>query len=130
MNYSIRFVSMSQVVGIIGASDKPDRYAYLAAESLEKHGHQVLLVNPFKESIHGKLCLKHIGESTVPVDTVTIYVNAERFKNHLDSIIESKPKRIIFNPGAESQESYETLEKNGIEVVEACTLVMLNTGQF
>jgi hypothetical protein len=41
-----------------------------------------------------------------------------------------KPKRIIFNPGAENRAFGEKLEKAGVEVVEACTLVMLHMGQY
>lgn len=121
---------MSEIVAIIGASDKPDRYASMAAESLEQHGHQTVLVNPHKESINGKSCLKHLGEFDGQVDTVTVYVNAARFKDHLSAILEARPNRVIFNPGAESPDTYSDLEADGIEVLEACTLVMLNTGQF
>jgi predicted CoA-binding protein len=41
---------MSQVVGIIGASDNPNKYAYLAAESLESNGFEVVRINPFKNT--------------------------------------------------------------------------------
>ena len=121
---------MGQNVAIIGASDKPDRYAFKAAHMLEQHGHQLVLVNPYKDSIDGLPCFKHIGDSPEPVETVTVYVNAERFTDHLESIVEAKPRRVIFNPGTESPESYSVLEKNGIEVMEACTLVLLSTDQF
>lgn len=121
---------MKQTVAIIGASDKPDRYAHKAAEMLESHGHQVVLVNPFKESIEGERCLNDVAEFEGPVDTVTVYVNAGRFQEHLTSILLKKPRRVIFNPGAEAPESYPALEQNGVEVEEACTLVLLNTGQF
>jgi len=121
---------MKQTVAVIGASDKPDRYAYRAAEILEAHGHQVVLVNPFKELINGEPCLKDVLQFDGALDTVTVYVNAKRFQEHLASILEKKPRRIIFNPGAEAPESYPVLERNGIEVEEACTLIMLSTGQF
>ncbi|MDA0750579.1 MAG: CoA-binding protein [Verrucomicrobia bacterium] len=121
---------MKQTVAIIGASDKPDRYAYRVAEMLESHGHQVVLVNPFKEFINGGPCLKDVLQFDGTLDTVTVYVNATRFLEHLDSILEKKPRRIIFNPGAEAPEAYPLIEKEGVLVEEACTLVLLNTGQF
>ena len=121
---------MRQTVAIIGASDKPDRYAYKAAEMLESHGYQIVLVNPFKESIEGQPCLKDLNQFKGELDTVTVYVNAARFQEHLASILDKKPRRVIFNPGAEAPESYADLEQNGIEVEEACTLVLLSTGQF
>jgi predicted CoA-binding protein len=121
---------MSQVVGIIGASDNPERYAYLAAESLERNGFEVVLVNPFKQSIHGKPCYKRLHDAPLKIDSVSVYVNSARFTEHLESVIESKPKRIVFNPGAEAPDSYQILRENNIEVIEDCTLVMLDTGQF
>jgi hypothetical protein len=41
-----------------------------------------------------------------------------------------KPERIIFNPGAENPELEALADQAGIKVLEACTLVMLNTRQF
>lgn len=124
------FVSMIETVAVIGASGKPDRYAYKAAELLESHGHQVVLVNPYKNSILDQPCFKDISHFDGELDTVTVYVNAARFQEHMASILKKKPRRVIFNPGAEVPESYPDLEQNGIEVEEACTLVLLNTGQF
>jgi predicted CoA-binding protein len=64
------------------------------------------------------------------IDTVTLYVNAEVLKKYVADILVLKPVRVIFNPGTESQEIEEEFEKNGIKTLEACTLVMLRTGQF
>ncbi|MCB0835104.1 MAG: CoA-binding protein, partial [Bacteroidetes bacterium] len=36
----------------------------------------------------------------------------------------------IFNPGSENKELADILRDHNIEVVEACTLVMLSTGQY
>lgn len=121
---------MGQTVAIIGASDKPDRYAYKAADLLKEHGHQVVLVNPFKESINGEPCLEDVNQAEGGIDTVTVYVNGDRFKTHLASVLLKQPRRVIFNPGAEAPDSYSLLEQKGIEVEEACTLVLLSTGQF
>jgi len=37
---------------------------------------------------------------------------------------------VIFNPGTENPDEYEGLRAAGIEPTEACTLVLLRTGQF
>ena len=122
--------AMSQVVAIIGASDNPDRYAFLAAESLKCKGFEILLINPYKQNILGKPCYTSLLKAPLRADTVTVYVNSERFKGHLKSIVELKPSRIIFNPGTESPEYYSILHENGIEVVEGCTLIMLDSNTF
>ena len=122
--------AMSQVVAIIGASDNPDRYAFLAAESLKCKGFEILLINPFKKNILGKPCYTSLLKAPLRADTVTVYVNSERFKGHLKSIIELKPSRIIFNPGTESSEAAQQFREAGVHVVEACTLVLLNADEF
>ncbi|NOR88577.1 MAG: CoA-binding protein, partial [Bacteroidales bacterium] len=47
-----------------------------------------------------------------------------------DYIINLQPERIIFNPGTENSEFMQMAQKKGIEVEEACTLVLLSTNQF
>lgn len=121
---------MSEVVAIIGASDKPQRYANIAMHDLQKHGHQVVLVNPFKQRVEGVNCLDSIKEYSGRIDTVTLYVNPKRFHDHVDEVIHSSPRRVIMNPGTEDDEHEKTLVDAGIKVVRACTLVMLSQGTF
>ncbi|MBP6731987.1 MAG: CoA-binding protein, partial [Chitinophagales bacterium] len=64
------------------------------------------------------------------IDTVTMYLNPLHQQQYYDKIIAAKPRRIIFNPGAENDELAQLAEKNGIKTEEACTLVLLNTGQY
>lgn len=62
--------------------------------------------------------------------TITMYLNRERQKEYEDYIISLHPKRIIFNPGAENSAFAKKAAAAGIETIEACTLVMLGTGQY
>ena len=64
------------------------------------------------------------------VDTITIYLNPFHQLQYYDYILSLKPKRIIFNPGAENDELADLAAKNGITPVEACTLVLLSTNQY
>jgi predicted CoA-binding protein len=64
------------------------------------------------------------------VDTITLYLNPANQKEYYDYILSLQPKRIIFNPGTENPELYNLAEKNGIQPMEACTLVLLSTGQY
>ncbi len=64
------------------------------------------------------------------IDTVTLYLNPLHQKPYYDYIMSLKPRRIIFNPGAENEELERIAAKEGIDVLEACTLVMLSTGQY
>ncbi len=119
-----------ETVAVMGASPKPDRYAYRAMEMLREYGHRPIPVNPAFEEILGEKCYRRIGEIAGPIQTVTMYLGKQRSDPLIDEIVAAKPRRIIFNPGAENSDLAQRAEAAGIEVVEDCTLVMLQTGSF
>ena len=119
-----------ETVAILGASPKPDRYAYKAFELLRQYGHRPLPVNPAFDEILGEKCYPTISAAPGPIDTVTLYLGEARSNPLIDEIVSAKPRRIIMNPGAENSTLAAKAEEAGIEVVEGCTLVMLRTGQF
>lgn len=120
---------MSKKTLVIGASTDPSRYAYLAANKLVKYGHSIELLGRNE----GKVAEQEIQTdkpALEDIDTVTVYVNPKHQAEYYDYVVGLKPRRVIFNPGAENMEFEELLTKNNIEPIEACTLVMLSTGQF
>ncbi len=121
---------MSQTVVLLGASDKPERYAYKALAELIKKGHKVIPINPVLEKTQGIKVVKTLGEITSSVDTLTLYVGPQRLIPMIPDIIKLKPSRIISNPGTETDALKKATQINGIEYIEACTLVMLATEQF
>lgn len=121
---------MTEVVAIIGASEKPNRYANKAMHALQKHRHEVILVNPFKKEVEGQECLHSLADYDGKVDTMTLYVNPKRFQDHIQDVIKAEPKRVIMNPGTENDEHQQVLKDAGITVLRACTLVLLSTNQF
>lgn len=114
---------------IIGASNNPERYAYKAAERLLAHGHEIELLGLRPDVIFGKT-IDTDKKRYEALDTVTLYVGSQRQPEYYDYIISLKPKRVVFNPGTENAEFESLLQKNGIEAEEACTLVLLGTGQY
>lgn len=114
---------------IIGATNNSDRYAYKAAHKLVQYGHPIINIGVKKGEVAGQLIEKpEVIHSDV--DTITLYLNPNNQKELYDYILDTKPKRIIFNPGTENQELEQKAEKLGIEVLEACTLVLLSTKQY
>lgn len=114
---------------VLGASANPDRYSYLALTRLHDKGHPVIGVgkkNTTVDTIEITTEKKKIDN----VDTITVYLNPARQKEYYDYILSLKPKRIIFNPGTENEELEALAKQNGIQPMEACTLVLLSTGQF
>jgi uncharacterized protein len=120
---------MKSVV-VLGATPKPDRYAFLAMNRLKEHGHRAIPVNPAFAEVCGEKCFPSITDVPSPIDTVTLYLGAARSTPLIDDIVRAKPRRIIFNPGAENELLAQAAATAGIETVQGCTLVMLDTGTF
>lgn len=119
-----------EAVVILGASNKPDRYAYKALISLTDAGHRVFPVTPSVDEINGIKCFKQMGDISVNIDTVTLYVRPEISDTMTEAFLRLRPKRVIFNPGTENDSLEEKLKAGGIDVIEACTLVMVQTNQY
>ncbi|MBU0697497.1 MAG: CoA-binding protein [Bacteroidetes bacterium] len=114
---------------ILGATTNTSRYAYLAAQRLTAHGHPIINAGIKVGEVAGQPIEKpEIIHSDI--DTVTLYLGANHQKDYYDYVLNTKPKRIIFNPGAENPELEELAKEQGIETMEACTLVLLSTNQY
>lgn len=114
---------------VLGASQNPSRYSNLAINRLRAKEHPVVAIGKRE----GKVADVNIITEHPPmddVDTVTIYMNEHNQKQYYDYLFSLHPKRIIFNPGAENDELAEMAASKGIQPVEACTLVLLSTGQY
>ncbi len=114
---------------VLGASENPTRYSFLAIEKLKRYGHPVIAIGKKKGHVgNTEIITEHPAEKEV--DTVTLYLNPLLQKQYYDYIISLKPNRIIFNPGTENEELVDLAKKNGIYPLEACTLALLSTGQY
>lgn len=117
-------------VAILGASDKPNRYAHRAMLRLEAHGHQTFLVNPNLDEVEGRPVYKDLASIPEKIHTIAMYVNSAISTSLEKDIKDLQAKRIIFNPGSENRSLYPSLSESGTNVEEACVLVLLNTDQF
>jgi predicted CoA-binding protein len=114
---------------VLGASPNPERYSHKAIVALRSKGHEVIGVGKRK----GVVADIEIEDGTIShnyIDTITIYLNANNQKAWYDFIFSTMPKRIILNPGAENPELDTLAKSKGIDVMEACTLVLLATGNY
>jgi predicted CoA-binding protein len=117
-------------VAVVGASPKADRYSNQAMRLLIEKGHNPIPVAPGRTEILGRKAYPTLAAVPGRIDTVTLYLRASRQTSILDDVVRTGPRRIIFNPGTENPDAYDRLRKAGIEVVDACTLIMLCTNQF
>lgn len=117
-------------VAVIGASSKPNRYSYKAIALLKEHNHIPIPVSMRDDEILGFKAYRSIEDIPTQIDTVTLYINPKVLAEIIDDIIAKAPKRVIMNPGTESEPAKELFRKHNIRVIEACTLVLLKTNQF
>jgi predicted CoA-binding protein len=114
---------------ILGATDNPTRYAYQAAHRLTRAGHPIVPVGIKNGQLVGQNIINHKDIQT-DIHTITLYVGTHNQTEWYEYILKTKPKRIIFNPGTENPELQNLAESQGIETIEACTLVMLSVGNY
>ncbi len=121
--------SINKKTLVLGASDNPERYSYLAVNKLRKFGNDVVAIGRKKTKV-ADINIETEKKQFENIDTITIYLNPKNQKEYYDYILSLHPKRIIFNPGAENHELFDIAKANGIKALEACTLVLLSTNQF
>lgn len=114
---------------VIGGSLKPERYSNKAIKKLQDFGHTVLAIGLRKGEINNTII-----ETGFPkfknIHTVSMYIGANKQSSYFEYLLSLKPQRVIFNPGTENDTLAETLRNNDIEVIEHCTLVMLDYKLF
>jgi hypothetical protein len=122
-------MSDSKLTLVIGASEKPERFSNKAIRRLRRYGHAVEAIGLRPGEVDGVVFKTGFPELK-GIDTVTLYVGPARQPQYYDYLLGLKPKRIVFNPGTENPEFYEKAKALGIEPVESCTLVMLDSDLF
>jgi predicted CoA-binding protein len=119
-----------ETVAVVGASPKAERYSHQAMILLEESGHNPIPIAPTGTEILGKKIYRALREVHGRIDTVTLYLRPSRQASVLEDAVRMKPSRIIFNPGTENPAEYDRLRTAGIDVIEACTLILLRSGRF
>lgn len=114
---------------VLGASSNPSRYSFLAVNNLRNKGHDVVAIGKRLGKV-GDVEIVTEEKTIENLDTVTLYLNATHQKEYYNYIFSQNPKRIIFNPGAENEELAAMAKNKGVPTMEACTLVLLSTGQY
>jgi uncharacterized protein len=114
---------------VIGASPKPERYSNKAVRKLRQYGHPVVAIAKREAMIDDTHIVTGFPE-LLDIDTVTLYVGQEHQDEYFNYILSLHPRRLIFNPGTENPELENLAKQNGIEAIEACTLVLLSIGEY
>jgi predicted CoA-binding protein len=114
---------------VLGATPNPSRYAYIAANKLVAYGHPIVNVG-IKTGEVANTVIEKPDTIHTDIDTITLYVGPQNQHDLYDYILNTHPKRIIFNPGTENDELKQLAEAKGIKTEEACTLVLLSINEY
>ncbi len=123
-----KIVNMKKTV-VIGASVKPERYAYKCIDLLRKHNIETIAIGNRVGRVSDVEITTQLPD-VENVDTVAVYLSAKNLVPYYDYIVKLKPNRVLFPPGTENPEFYKIAKANNIQTEEACPLVMLNTGVY
>lgn len=122
---------MGKKTVIVGSSTNKGRYAWLAAQMLSEYGHPFVPLGIKKGEVLGEEILDIRKRPVIgDVDTITLYLSPVHQKEWYAYLLDLRPARIIFNPGTGNEEFEQLASDRGVEVMQACTLVLLRSNQF
>lgn len=114
---------------VIGGSPNPLRYSNKAIRKLISYRHSVVSLG-LRESEVDSVEIQTGFPDFENIHTVTMYVGPARQPEYYNYVLGLNPTRIVFNPGTENDEFISIARDKGIDVIEHCTLVMLNNGLY
>ena len=114
---------------VLGASENSSRYSNMAIRMLRQHNYPVRAIGNKVGQVEDVEVTKETAIQE-DIDTVTLYLNPTHQQAYYDYVLSLRPRRIIYNPGTENAELQRLAAEKGIENLEACTLVLLSTGQY
>ena len=122
-------MSDTKLTAVLGSSVKPERFSNKAINKLREYGHPVHALG-LKEGVVADVQIQTGMPKLEGIHTVSMYLGPQNQESYLDYIVGLKPQRVVFNPGTENPKFRRKLKEEGIEVVEYCTLVMLDNEMY
>ena len=112
-------------VAILGASADRSKFGNKAVRAFLARGYTVYPVNPKGGEIEGLSAFKSLADipTEIKLDRISVYLPPAIGLKTLPEIAARKPGELWLNPGSESDELVAAAEKQGLNVVQACSIV-------
>jgi predicted CoA-binding protein len=123
------FPYMDKSTLVIGASLKEYRFSNICIKTLVSSHFPVTAIG-LREGLIDEIPVYTGFPELVNIHTVTLYLGPKNQIPWYDYILKLNPIRVIFNPGTENQEFKNLLTATGIEVIEDCTIVKVQSGNY
>jgi predicted CoA-binding protein len=115
-------------VAVLGASRNRNKFGNQSVRAHLRHGYDVFPINPFSSQIEGLRSYRSLDDLPVEtLDRVTVYLPPEIGLSLLNQIAAKRPREVWFNPGSESEELLASARAIGLRVIEACSMLNLNS---
>ncbi|MDJ0515465.1 MAG: CoA-binding protein [Trichodesmium sp. MO_231.B1] len=95
----------SQIIAVVGHSDKPERTSYQIAQFLREVGYKVYPVNPIVKEIDGQPTYATLQDIPEPVDIVNVFRRSEYLPEIVEAAIAIHAKTIWTQLGVRDWQS-------------------------
>jgi len=114
-------------VAILGASADRSKFGNKAVRAFLARGYTVYPVNPKGGEVEGLPALKSLAEipGNVKLDRISVYLPPAIGLKAVPEIAARGCDELWLNPGSESDELVEAAEKQGLNVIQACSIVAI-----
>src|SRR5438067_8218675 len=112
-------------VAILGASADRSKFGNKAVRAFLARGYEVYAVNPKGGEVEGLPVYKSLADipADVELDRISVYLPPAVGLKALPEIAARGCSELWLNPGSESDELVAAAEKQGLNVVQACSIV-------
>jgi uncharacterized protein len=112
-----------KTVAIIGASSDRRKFGNKAVRAFHEQGYTVWPVNPSETVIEGLTVYKRIADLPARPQRVSVYLRPAVLLKVLPEIAAQGCDELWLNPGTESPEVLAEVERLGLNVIQACSIV-------
>ncbi len=116
---------MEKTVAIVGASTDRSKYGDKAVRAYEKEGWKVFPIHPKAEEIEGHKAYPDLASVPGKIHRVSMHLPPQVGMKLLPDIATVKPEELFFNPGSESTELVEAAREQGLNPIEACSILSI-----
>ena len=112
-----------KTVAVIGASNDRAKFGNKAVRAFLQTGYTVFPVNPNETEVEGLPAFKSIKDVPERPEMVTVYVPPPVLVKLLPDIAQKGCEELWLNPGTESPEVLDEVERLGLNAIRACSIL-------
>lgn len=107
-------------IAVVGLSSKPERPSYGVAAYMQRHGYNIIPVNPTEDEVLGQKCYPSLADipPEIEIDVVDVFRRAEQTPPVIDEAIARGAKAVWLQLGITNAEARAKAEAAGLLYIE------------